>query len=168
VLGGLVFFPLTVLIVVTGVMLGPLAGSLCALVCGMASSWAGYLVGHWTGASSVRNLSGRTFRAVYRGLKNQSILSVLALRMVPIAPFTAVNMVMGAARVPPKTYLAGTALGLLPGIFIVTMLGDRLREVWRDPHGTNVLLFGLVILLWVGLAFALQRMVGRIRRKRAR
>jgi phosphatidylserine/phosphatidylglycerophosphate/cardiolipin synthase-like enzyme/uncharacterized membrane protein YdjX (TVP38/TMEM64 family) len=168
VLGGLLFFPLTVLIVVTGMMLGPVAGFLSALVCGMASSWAGYLVGNWTGASSVRNLSGRTFRAVYHALQKQGVLSVLALRMVPIAPFAVMNMVMGAARVPPKTYLAGTALGLLPGIFIVTMLGDRLREVWRDPGGTNVLLFGLVIVFWIGLAFALQRIVGRIRRKRAR
>ncbi|MGH8194547.1 MAG: VTT domain-containing protein [Woeseiaceae bacterium] len=168
VLGSLVFFPLTVLIVVTGMMFGPFPGFLCAMAGGMAGSWAGYVVGDWTGAKSIRNMSGRTFRAVYRGLQNQSVASVLALRMVPIAPFTVVNMVMGAARVPARTYLAGTALGLLPGIFIVIMLGDRLREVWRDPHATNILLFSLVMVLWVGLAFALQRIVGRIRRKRSR
>lgn len=168
VLGGLVFFPLTVLIAVTGMVFGPFQGFLCALAGGMASGWAGYLAGRWTGAKSIRNMSGRTFRAVYRGLQKQGIVTVAALRMVPIAPFTVVNMVMGAAGVRTKVYLAGTALGLVPGIFVLTMLGDRLREVWRDPHAMNVVWFCMVIVLWLGLAFAMQRIVARIRRKRSR
>lgn len=168
VLGGLVFFPLTVLIAVTGMVFGPFPGFLCAFAGGMASGWAGYVAGSWTGAKSIRNMSGRTFRAVYRGLQNQGVVTVAALRMVPIAPFTVVNMVMGAARVRMNVYLAGTALGLLPGTFILTMLGDRLREAWRDPHPMNIVLFAMVIVVWLGLAFALQRIVARIRRQRSR
>ena len=167
IVGGLLLFPLTVLIAVTGMMLGPLVGFLTAMTCGMVSAWTGYLAGGWTGAEAIRNVSGRTFRRIYRGLQSQGFVTVTALRMVPVAPFTVVNMVMGAAHVRPRAYLAGTALGLVPGVFVMTMVGDRLRELWRDPDPMNILWFALVALLWIGLAFALQRIVSRLRKRKA-
>jgi phospholipase D1/2 len=89
---------------------------------------------------------------------------VAALRMVPVAPFTVVNMAMGAAGVTQRTFMIGTFIGMLPGTFVLTMLGDRLREAWRDPHAVNVALVALVIILWIGLAFALQHLVARLRK----
>ncbi|HZD53204.1 MAG TPA: VTT domain-containing protein, partial [Woeseiaceae bacterium] len=162
--GGLVLFPLTVLLAVTGMMLGPFAGFATALAGSLVSAWTGYVAGSWVGAESIRNVSARAFRAIYRGLRNQGVITVAALRMVPIAPFTVVNMVMGAARVRMRAYLVGTALGLVPGVFVLTMVGDRLREVWRNPEPMNVLWFALVAVLWLGLAFALQRIVARLRK----
>lgn len=164
VVGGLLLFPLTVLLAVTGMMLGPLAGFVTALACSMASAWTGYVAGSWAGAESIRNISGRTFRAIRRGLQNQGVITVAAVRMVPVAPFTVVNMVMGAAGVRMRPYLAGTALGLVPGVLVMTMVGDRLREVWREPDPMNILWFALVAVLWLGLAFVLQRLVARLRR----
>ncbi|HEX2139938.1 MAG TPA: VTT domain-containing protein [Woeseiaceae bacterium] len=166
VVGGLLLFPLTVLLAVTGMMLGPLVGFATAMTCGMASAWTGYLAGGWTGAEAIRNVSGRTFRRIYRGLQSQGFVAVTALRMVPVAPFTVVNMVMGAAHVRPRAYLAGTALGLLPGVFVMTMVGDRLRELWQNPDPMNILWFALVAVLWIGLAFALQRIVSRLRKRK--
>jgi uncharacterized membrane protein YdjX (TVP38/TMEM64 family) len=72
---------------------------------------------------------------------------------------------MGAAGVPSRTFRAGTFIGLLPGTFVLTMLGDRMREVWRDPEPANVVLVVLVIVLWLGLAFVLQKLVSRLRNR---
>src|SRR5690606_13615707 len=91
VVGGLLLFPLTVLLAVTGMMLGPLLGYVTAMPCAMVSAWVGYLAGSWTGAAAVRNVTGRTFRKIYRGLQAQGTITVTALRMVPVAPFTVVN-----------------------------------------------------------------------------
>jgi hypothetical protein len=55
---------------------------------------------------------------------------------------------------------------MLPGTFVLTMLGDRLREAWREPEPANVVLAILVIVLWLGLAFLLQQLVVRLRRRR--
>ena len=88
--------------------------------------------------------------------------------MVPVAPFTVVNMVMGAAGVRMRPYLVGTALGLLPGVVVLTLVGDRLRELWRSPDRANILWFALVAVLWLGLAFVLQRVVSRLRRPKPR
>lgn len=163
VLGGLVLFPVTVLIAVTGMLFGPWIGWPCALGGSMLSAWVGFEAGVWTGAGSIRKTTGGAFRAVSRALKNQGVIAVAALRMVPVAPFTVVNMVMGAAGVESRTFLAGSLLGLLPGTFVLTMLGDRLREVWRDPQPENLVWFVVVIVLWLALAWSLQRLVSRLR-----
>jgi uncharacterized membrane protein YdjX (TVP38/TMEM64 family) len=113
----------------------------------------------------VKHISGRAFRAVSRALKNQGIIAVAALRMVPIAPYTVVNVAMGAVGVPASTFLAGSFIGLLPGTFVLTMLGDRMREVWRSPGTGNVLLVVLFVVLWLGLAFVLQQLVLRLRNR---
>lgn len=168
VIGGLLLFPLTVLLAVTGMLLGPLRGFVTAMVCGLVSAWVGYFAGSWTGAEAIRNVTGRTFRRIYHGLQAQGTVTVTALRMVPVAPFTVVNMVMGAAHVRLRAYLVGTALGLVPGVFVMTMMGDRLREMWRHPDPLNILWFALVAVLWIGLAFVLQRLVARLRSREER
>ena len=165
VVGGIVLFPLTVLIAVTGILLGPWSGWLCAIIGSMASAWVGHTTGHWLRGSSIRQVSGRAFTAVARALKNQGVVAVAALRMVPVAPFTVVNMAMGAAGVRLRIYLPGTLLGLLPGTFVLTMIGDRLRAAWHDPAIGNVLLFAIVIVLWLGLAIVLQRVVSRLQKR---
>ena len=166
VLGGVVLFPVTVLIAATGLLFGPWTGWFCAIAGTMASAWVGHATGMWMGGGSVQHISSRAFRAVSRALKNQGVVAVAALRMVPVAPYTVVNMAMGAAGVTQRTFMAGTFIGMLPGTFVLTMLGDRLREAWRDPAATNVVLVALIIVLWVGLAFALQRLVAWLRKRR--
>lgn len=166
VVGGLLLFPLAVLLAVTGMLLGPLLGFVTALGCAMVSAWVGYLAGSWIGAEAIRNVTGGAFRRIHRGLQGQGAVTVTALRMVPVAPFAVVNMILGAAHVRLRAYLAGTALGLVPGVLVMTMVGDRLREVWRQPDPMNILWFALVAVLWVGLAFVLQRLVAKVRSRK--
>jgi phospholipase D1/2 len=163
VFGGMLLFPVTVLIAVTGLLLGPWAGWFIAILGCMASGWVGHAAGLWLGGSSVRHISSRAFRAVSRALKDQGIVAVAALRMVPLAPYTVVNMAMGAAGVTARTFLAGTFIGMLPGTFVLTMLGDRLREAWHAPEPANMVLVLLLVVLWLGFAFVLQQLVVRLR-----
>lgn len=164
-LGAVVLFPVTVLIAGTGLLLGPLTGWLWAMIGAMASAWIGYAVGHWLGRASIQHISAGAVHAVTATLRKRGVITVAALRMVPVAPFTVVNMTIGAAGVGARDYFAGTFLGMLPGTFILTMLGDRLGEAWRDPDPANILLFGLVIFAWLLLAFLLQRLVSRLSRR---
>src|SRR5690606_41451703 len=95
----------------------------------------------------------------------RGFVAAAALRVWPVAPYTVVNMAMGAAGVSARVFLAGSFQGMLPGTFVLTMLGDRLREAWREPAPANVVLFVLVVVLWLGLAFVLQQLVSRLRKR---
>ena len=72
-------------------------------------------------------------------------------------------MALGAVGIGFWSYLAGTLLGLLPGVLALTMLGDRLLQAWRNPEPMNVLWFVLAIIVWLSLAIGLQQLVARMK-----
>jgi phosphatidylserine/phosphatidylglycerophosphate/cardiolipin synthase-like enzyme/uncharacterized membrane protein YdjX (TVP38/TMEM64 family) len=165
VVGGLLLFPLTVMVAVTGMVLGPWSGFLCAIAGSLASGWVGLRIGAWTGGRMFEAFATRAYRLVSRILQNHGVLTVAAMRMVPIAPYTVVNVAMGAAGLQTGAFLAGTMIGLLPGIFVLTMLGDRLRIAWSDPEPQNLFWFILAIAVWLGVVYVLQRLVTVLRKR---
>jgi uncharacterized membrane protein YdjX (TVP38/TMEM64 family) len=81
------------------------------------------------------------------------------IRMVPIAPFSIVNVVAGASKLSLRDYLLGTALGMLPGIVVMAVLGAQIADLARDASWGNVLLLGLAIVAWIALCLGVQFLV---------
>jgi phosphatidylserine/phosphatidylglycerophosphate/cardiolipin synthase-like enzyme/uncharacterized membrane protein YdjX (TVP38/TMEM64 family) len=162
--GGLLLFPLTALITVTGMVLGPWAGFFCGITGSLISAAAGFGIGHVAGKSTLTHLLGKRFRRIKRVVTSRSVLAVMVIRMVPVAPYTVVNAALGAVGVGFWPYIAGTLLGLLPGVLALTVLGDRLLQAWRNPEPLNIIWFVLAILVWLSLAIGLQRLVARIKK----
>jgi uncharacterized membrane protein YdjX (TVP38/TMEM64 family) len=54
---------------------------------------------------------------------------VALLRLSPLLPFAATNLVLAAARVPVLPFLAGTALGIAPRVCVVALAGSGLSEL---------------------------------------
>jgi len=162
--GGLMLFPLTVLVTVTGMVLGPGIGFLCAMTGALASAAAGFGLGHATGKRIVRHLLGKRYRTIRRAVARSGLFTITAVRMVPVAPYTVVNMVLGAIGVGFWPYLFGTFLGLLPGILALTVLGDRILQAWRNPDPANVAWLLGAVAVWLALALGLQRLATRLKK----
>jgi phospholipase D1/2 len=58
---------------------------------------------------------------------NADAWSMAGLRLIPIAPFTVVNLLAGAARVRLRDFLLGTLIGMGPGIVLICLSVDRAR-----------------------------------------
>jgi phospholipase D1/2 len=159
--GSLVMFPVTVLILATAVALGPWSGFGWALAGCLLGATATFGVGRLLGPDTVQRLLGRRIGGVLKRLRRGGIVPVMVIRNVPIAPFTVVNVVAGASAIRLRDYLVGTALGMGPGIAAVTLLGDRLRGVLENPTPGNVGWLSLAIVLWIGLALGLQALSNR-------
>ncbi|MCY1514734.1 hypothetical protein D9M68_492860 [compost metagenome] len=82
---------------------------------------------------------------------------MVVLRLVPIAPFSLVNLVVGASRISLRDCLVGTALGMLPGIAISAFLVDRVAAAARNPGLATFALLALVLLLPASLLLLLRR-----------
>ena len=105
VVAGLVAFPVMLLIAVTAATFGAWPGMLYAAAGSMASALVTYLIGRRLGAELLRNLLGPRINRISRGIARRGVLAVAAIRLVPVAPFTLVNLVAGASRVRPLDYL---------------------------------------------------------------
>ena len=163
VIGGLVVFPVTVLIAVTGMVFTPLPAFGYALAGSLLSATLTYAIGRKAGAQPLRNLLGTRVNRVSRALARRGVLSVAAVRMLPVAPFSFVNLAAGATQVRFADYLAGTLLGMAPGILVITLLGNQLGRVLSDPEPMELALFGLFIIAWLAISLGLQAFATRLR-----
>lgn len=143
----LVFFPNTVLNAATILGLGTTWGMPCALTGSLASAMLVYAIGRRFGTRRLRRLDGKATERLTRMLKNSGVPGIAMLRLVPIAPYTAVNVVAGAARVSPVSFAVGTFIGLLPGNVLMTLFGHQLRALLRDPSRTQIGIMAAVLVV---------------------
>jgi phospholipase D1/2 len=143
--------PVTLLILVAVLVFGPLAGFTYALAGSLTSASASYALGRWSGRDLVRRLAGGRIEQLDHRLRHSSVLAVVALRVLPIAPFIVFNLVAGALRVPFRTFFLGTLFGMGPGILAVALFADRVLHSIRNPSAISLLaLIGVVIAIAVG------------------
>ncbi len=160
--GGLVAFPVVVLIVATAAAFGPYLGFLYALLGVLASALLTYALGALFGQRALRRLLGSTLDQVRTRIEHHGVLAIAAIRLVPIAPFTLVNVAAGASGIKLVDYVAGTLVGMLPGLIALSALGHRVFALISNPSLSEAGLLALVILLWVAAAFGVQALVSRL------
>jgi uncharacterized membrane protein YdjX (TVP38/TMEM64 family) len=163
VIGGLVAFPVTLLIAVTAAVFGPWLGFAYAASGALASALVTYALGAKLGRRLLEDALGPRLHRVRRSLLRRGVLAIAAVRLVPIAPFTLVNLVAGASRIPLTHYLAGTALGMAPGMIVLAALGVQILTVLTEPTITNVVLFLTSVAAWIGLSIGVQALLLRPR-----
>lgn len=164
---GLVAFPITVLIAASAALFGPFWGFGYALAGALASAGVGYTLGHFLGRDLIRRYAGHTINSLSRRLGRQGILAVIIVRTVPVAPFTVINLIAGASHVKALDFMAGTAIGMLPGMIVMTLFGSSLISLLDDPQPHHILLMGAIITLWITVSVVMQRVASRVRARRA-
>ncbi len=162
-LGGLVAFPVTVLIAATALALGSWQGLLYATLGSMASALSTYVIGRVIGTQPLRDLMGPRINRVGRSLARQGIVAVAAVRLLPIAPFSLINLVAGAIGVPFLYYVAGTFLGLAPGLLTMSILGGQALDILSDPSLGDMAVMAAIVVGGIGLSFGLQRLLSSAR-----
>lgn len=161
VVAGLVLMPLMLLVTATVIGFGPWPGAAYALAGALASALATYLLGSRIGRERVRRYAGKRLMQVSARLARRGVLTVFIVRMVPVAPFTVVNLVAGASHLGLRDYMIGTLLGLLPGVLAIALVVDRVGAVLRAPSSGAVLtLVGIILAIALAL-FVLVRGVRR-------
>jgi phospholipase D1/2 len=159
VLGGLVAFPVIVLIAATAAALGPWIGGLSATAGVLASSLLLFMIGRFLGHRRLQSLLGARASRVQRHIIGQGVVAVAMIRMVPIAPFSLVNLLAGASKLRLGDFLIGTVLGMAPGIITMAALGSQIADFAVNASWQSAVLLGLTIMLWIAVCLAVQFVV---------
>lgn len=138
VVAALLVMPVMALVAASALLFGPLRGGAYSLGGIMLSAAITYAVGHWLARDAVRRLASGHVDALHRRLGGRGALAVAALRIVPIAPFTVINVAAGAAAIRLRDFLLGTLFGTLPGIVLISTFADQLQRTLRDADPRNV------------------------------
>lgn len=157
VLAGFVVIPVTALIIVSVLVFGPYIGFIYALLGAFSSAIASYGVGVLLGRKVVRKLAGKRVNQISKQLAKRGLFTMLVVRIIPVAPFTIVNIVAGASHIRLRDFSLGTLLGLLPGILGIAVLTDRVANTLRTPDPATIATLVLAAILVFSMGYILSK-----------
>ncbi len=147
-------YAVLVLVPTPASLLTILGGALFGLWWGAVLAWAGALLGAYGGFVLGRRLGRPAVDRLLRGrleqadqtLARHGLVAVLAVRLVPLFPFTPLNYACGLLGVRRSDYVLGTAVGIVPGALAYAAVGAS----GADPRGIALGVGGLVALTLLG------------------
>ncbi|MFI5224868.1 MAG: TVP38/TMEM64 family protein, partial [Nitrospirales bacterium] len=83
-----------------------------------------YLLRDW-----VERKFGKWLGPVQQGFAQNAFSYLMTLRLIPLFPFFVVNLVSGLTRMNIGTYVAATAIGIIPGSFVYAYAGRQLGTI---------------------------------------
>ncbi|MEM7626746.1 MAG: VTT domain-containing protein [Planctomycetota bacterium] len=147
---GLWVLPTHVLSLLCGWSLGGWAGAAVALATASSAAPLGYVVARRFIGDDVLAFVERYPRgaavcaAVTRASPGRAALLLGLLRLSPVVPYGATNVLAAAFAVPWPAFVVGTVVGLAPRVVAVALLGAGLQQLdFTRPGGAGWLVVGL-------------------------
>ena len=120
--------PGSALTIAAGAIFGPIVGTLVSVAGALAGATAAFAVARRTARASVQQVQGERMARVQRRLRAHGLMSIIALRLVPLVPFNVLNYLAGASAIRARDYVAGTAIGIIPGAIAFATLGGSIGD----------------------------------------
>ncbi len=125
-----VSIPVGVYLTVTGgILFGAILGGAAAVVGATIGAICIFLIAKSAIGEYFVRRAGRLAEKVAQGFRADAFNYLLFLRLVPIFPFWLVNLVPALCGVPLATFVAATALGVIPATFAFAVVGAGLDSV---------------------------------------
>jgi len=90
---------------------------------------AAMLVARFVLRDAVQSRFGDKLKAINAGIAREGAFYLFALRLVPLFPFFAINLVMGLTSMPARTFYWVSQLGMLAGTAVYVNVGTQLAKV---------------------------------------
>jgi phospholipase D1/2 len=162
--GSLLVVPITVLILATALVFGPLVGCVYSFAGCFLGAAVTYAVGYILGRDFIQQVVRSRWQRVEQKIAQAGIIAVATMRLLPVAPFTVINVISGAFQVPLRDYLIGTLLGMAPGIVVINLFARQVESAVRNPGvGSYTVLIVLAAVSLLGTLW-LRRKLGTVPR----
>jgi uncharacterized membrane protein YdjX (TVP38/TMEM64 family) len=122
-----------------------------------ASAMVTFWIGRLLGRRVVDYLPGSRVHRISHALAAKGVLTVVALRILPVAPFSILNAMAGASHIRTRDFFIGTVLGELPGLVGLALFLDQVTETIRHPGWYSVLILVAIAGLMVVVGWGLSR-----------
>ena len=107
-----------------GWFFGALGGILGSTIGGMVT----VLIGSTSIGRSLEQAALPRFQKFAAGFRNGAFGYILLLRLIPVVPYIAINVASGLFRVPLRTFVAATVIGIAPIAFSFGFIGSGLDQ----------------------------------------
>jgi uncharacterized membrane protein YdjX (TVP38/TMEM64 family) len=134
--------PGAVMTIAGGLAFGALWGALWSLVGAYFGCFIAFGAGRFLGRSFVDRVIGERLRKMGQKLARNGFYVILYLRLVPVIPYNALNLLAGASPIEFRDYFWGSMIGMIPGTILFAFLGDAL---WHPASPRFFIALALII-----------------------
>lgn len=136
-----------------GFLFGGILATLFVNIGATTGATLAFLTARYLLRDTVEEKFGKWLGPFQEGFAKNAFSYLLTLRLIPLFPFFVVNLVSGLTRVNVGTYIAATAIGIIPGSFVYAYAGRQLGTInsLKEIASPNVIgafvLLGLLALV---------------------
>jgi uncharacterized membrane protein YdjX (TVP38/TMEM64 family) len=123
--------------VVGGFLFGAFIGTVLTVLAATAGASVIFLAARTSVGEPLRARAGRSAQRLAEGFEENAFSYLLFLRLVPLFPFWLINVAPALFNVPLRVYMVATAIGIVPGTFAYTLLGDGLGAAIEAQEAAN-------------------------------
>lgn len=118
--------PLTLL---GGFLFGLVQGTLLVVTGATIGATIIFLIAKTSLGTTLREKAGGLYKKVEGNMKENAFGYLFFMRLVPVFPFVAVNILPALFNVPLRTFLITTFFGIMPGTAVFVYFGEQLGEI---------------------------------------
>lgn len=118
-----------VLGMVAGALFGALAGTVAVSILATSGAVLAFLLSRTLFHDMVQNRFGALLTRINKGLEAEGAFYLFSMRLIPVIPFFAINMIMGLTSMRVRTFAWVSLLGMLPGTFVYVNAGSQLGRI---------------------------------------
>ena len=119
----------TIMTLAGGFLFGSLWGPLYVNIGATTGATLAFLAARYLFHQWVERKFGDRLGPIQDGFAKNAFSYLLTLRLIPFFPFFLVNLLSGLTRVKVSTYIAATAVGIIPGSVVYTFPGRQLDTI---------------------------------------
>lgn len=155
----------TVMTLLGGAVFGLGGGTLIVSFASTLGATLAFLLGRYLFRDAVQRRFGRVLEPINRGVEREGGLYLFALRLVPVFPFFAVNLVMALTRMRVFTYAWVSQVGMLPATLVYVNAGQQIGTLTSLQGILSPTFLGAFVLLGL-LPIVSRRVLGMVRARK--
>jgi len=157
VVAGCLAVPLSLLVLLSVLVLGPWVGTATSLLAGAFIGAFTFGLANALGREAVAQWAGPRLQSVNALVARRGLLAVVLVRLVPVAPFAMVNLMLGVTPIRIGTFLLGNTLGMLPMVLATALLAPQILKQLQNPTPLGWVFVGGIVVLVVAGTWGLKR-----------
>lgn len=134
--------PGAVMTIAAGLAFGTVWGSVYSLIGADIGAVVAFGAGRFLGKAFVERMFGEKFQSALQRIARHGFQIIFYLRMVPVIPYNALNLLAGASPISFRDYFWASMIGMVPGTILFAFLGDALWHPLSPKFFLSIALIG--------------------------
>ncbi|MEQ1485807.1 TVP38/TMEM64 family protein [Methyloglobulus sp.] len=139
----------TIMTLAGGALFGLLWGTIIVSIASTIGATLAFLAARFLFRESLERKFANQLRLINDGIEKDGGYYLFTLRLVPLFPFFAINLVMGLTKMQVTTFFWVSQIGMLAGTLVYVNAGTQLATIKSLSDITSPLLIGSFVLLGI-------------------